>query len=503
MPRTLRPALLLSLILCFDIAAAADPWAAPGDMALRHDLQVLADAGVLASPVLTWPISWSTIQNDLDGYRAADQPLRAYVANALERVRRRLAAVRSADGIELETHLAANSSQRWFRTFESQPREEFEAGAGASWIGERFAGRLQFTYATDADDDEDARWDDSYLAMVIGNHVLSYGRIERWWGPGWEGSLIYGTNQRPIPTFALERRQAVPFETKWLSWIGPWTYSLTYGELEHGRTVKNANLLGFRVAFRPINDLEFALTRTAQWCGNDRPCDLDSLWDLIKGDDNVGSEGIDSDNEPGNQLAAIDIRWSSPFSDLPFALYTQWTAEDESSGTPSRWIAQFGAEMWGSTRLNWIGGDYRFHVEYTDSATSFYKDTIKFDTAYEHSIYRDGYRYRDRSIGHGMDNDGQMLSFGGLLVDVDGASWNVLLRWIRVNRGGRIPNRNQVSQEELDVRNFEISRKQRLRVLGRDFGAIDVGGAYYYLDNKTSGGDDDSWKAFLQWSFDL
>ena len=503
MPRSSRPALLLCLLLLMQTASAADPWAVPGDMALRHDLQTLADAGVLGSPVMTWPIPWSTIQNDLASYSAPDQPLRAYVANALERVRRRLSVAKRADGIEIETQLASNSSQSWFRTFESTPREEFEAGAGASWIGERFAGRLQVTYAPDAEDDEDLRWDGSYLAVVLGNHILSGGRIERWWGPGWEGSLIYGNNQRPIPTIALERRQALAFESKWLSWIGPWTYSLTYGELEHGRTVPNANILGFRVAFRPINDLEIALTRTAQWCGNDRPCDLDSLWDLIKGDDNVGSEGIDDDNEPGNQLAAIDLRWNSPIGDLPYAVYTQWTAEDEASGTPSRWIAQFGAEMWGTTGLKWIGGDYRFHLEYSDTATSFYKDTIKFDTAYEHGIYRDGYRYRDRSIGHAMDNDGQMLTFGGLLVDGGGGSWNALLRWVRVNRGGRIPNRNQVSEEELDVRNFEISRKQALRLFGRDLGSIALGGGYYYLDNKTSGGDDDSWKGFLQWSFDL
>jgi hypothetical protein len=503
MPKLVRPAILLCLILCFEAVSAADPWAAPGDMALRHDLQVLADAGVLGSPVLTWPIPWSTIQNDLSGYVAGDVPLNQYVANALERVRRRLASASNANGIELETQLASNSSQSWFRTFESMPREEFEAGASGSWIGKRFAARLQMTYAADADDDEDLRWDGSYLAVVLGNHILSAGRIDRWWGPGWEGSLIYGTNQRPVPTIALERRQALPFKTKWLSWIGPWTYSLSIGELEHGRTVPNANLLGFRVAFRPVNDVEIALTRTAQWCGNDRPCDLDSLWDLIKGDDNVGSEGIDTDNEPGNQLAAIDIRWNSPFSNLPYALYTQWTAEDESSGTPSRWTAQIGAEVWGSTGLPWIGGDYRFHVEYADTATSFYKDTIRFDTAYEHGIYSDGYRYRDRVIGHAMDNDGQMVTFGGLLVDAGGGSWNALLRWIRVNRGGAIPNRNQVSQEELDVRNFEISRKQRLAVFGRDLGAVAIGGGYYYLDNKTSGGDDDSWKAFLQWSFDL
>ena len=47
MPRSSRPALLLCLLLLMQTASAADPWAAPGDMALRHDLQTLADAGVL------------------------------------------------------------------------------------------------------------------------------------------------------------------------------------------------------------------------------------------------------------------------------------------------------------------------------------------------------------------------------------------------------------------------------------------------------------------------
>jgi len=43
----------------------ADPWAKPGDLALRHDIQLLADAGIIRSPVNTWPIPWATIAADL------------------------------------------------------------------------------------------------------------------------------------------------------------------------------------------------------------------------------------------------------------------------------------------------------------------------------------------------------------------------------------------------------------------------------------------------------
>ena len=35
----------------------ADPWLAPGDATLRHDLQWLADEGVFTAPTTTWPLA--------------------------------------------------------------------------------------------------------------------------------------------------------------------------------------------------------------------------------------------------------------------------------------------------------------------------------------------------------------------------------------------------------------------------------------------------------------
>ena len=48
----------LSVCACLVMAnAEADPWLAPGDEGLRSDIELLADAGILHSPVTTWPIS--------------------------------------------------------------------------------------------------------------------------------------------------------------------------------------------------------------------------------------------------------------------------------------------------------------------------------------------------------------------------------------------------------------------------------------------------------------
>ena len=53
------------LIAVIPFTASAEPWAPPGDLVLRHDVQRLADAGIIQSPVTTWPITWATLDYDV------------------------------------------------------------------------------------------------------------------------------------------------------------------------------------------------------------------------------------------------------------------------------------------------------------------------------------------------------------------------------------------------------------------------------------------------------
>ena len=54
------------------------------------------------------------------------------------------------------------------------------------------------------------------MAARLGNWSASLGQVERWWGPGWDGSLVLSTNARPIPAIAVDRRIPEPFNTKWV-----------------------------------------------------------------------------------------------------------------------------------------------------------------------------------------------------------------------------------------------------------------------------------------------
>jgi hypothetical protein len=468
-------------------ATQAGPWLAPGDLALRHDVQLLADAGLIDAPVTTWPLSWGDISRGLVETRTAD--LTAAEAAALARVRERAREAMRIDTLQIDARLAVAERPRQLRTFEATPRESAELASGVAWTGERFAWNLQAQKVAGADDGKSFRLDGSYAGVVLGNYKFSAGVMERWWGPGWEGSLILSNNARPIPAFSIERNFSDPFETKWLSWIGPWTASLVYGQLERDRAVPNARFFGLRLAFKPLGDLEIGLSRSAQWCGSGRPCDGGTFTDLLLGRDNRGND-VTLANEPGNQLAGFDARWASPFSDLPYALYGQLIGEDEAGGFPSEYLGLFGVEVWGA-REAW--GSWRAHLEYADTACGSVGSDPKFDCGYNHGIYSDGYRYRDRSIGHSIDNDARILSLGISLVRPDGDSWNFLVRGGDLNRAGLPDPVNSVAATAQTLANIEISHSKAYA-----FGIVDFGiGADRIEDEATSDSSSDV-RAFVQ-----
>ena len=346
-----RTALVVSLLA--PGSALAGPWIAPGDPGLRHDIQVLSDAGVITSPILAWPLSWSSVAGDLTDAVSRDD-LDASQQAALTRLTHRMRDETRVREVRRTATLTAAAEPTRVRNFTATPRGELEAKAELDWTGERFAVRLAVTAADGDDvDDQDWRLDGSYGAVVIGNWMISAGAQERWWGPGWDSSLILSTNARPPKAFALQRNYPAPFKWKWLSWIGPWSTSVVWGQLEDGRAVPNTRLFGWQVNFRPLPDLEVSLERTAQWCGSGRPCGFDTFVDLLLGRDNQGDEGVDRAEEPGNQLAGLSLRWASPVGDAPYAVYAQFTGEDEASDLPSKFLGLGGIEYWGTFRETW------------------------------------------------------------------------------------------------------------------------------------------------------
>jgi len=306
----------------------------------------------------------------------------------------------------------------------------------------------------DAEDGQTFRPDGSYVAASLGNWMLSAGYLDRWWGPGWQGGLILSTNARPVPALSIDRNQSTPFDVPVLRWLGPWRLSTFMGQLESDRDYSNALLWGFRMEFRPHPTLQIAASRTAQWCGEDRPCGLDTFWDLLTGNDNADAS-LPKDQEPGNQLGGFDVRWSWPGSRVPLALYAQGIGEDEAGFLPSKYLGLFGAEVWGDL----AGGSWRGHVEYADTACDFLNDPPEFGCAYTHGIYTSGYRYRGRVQGHSMDADGESIGVGLLFIEQSGHRWDLLVRDVKVNRAGVAPA-HSLADGPATVRDITVTREQ-------------------------------------------
>jgi hypothetical protein len=448
----------------FCITAHADPWLPPGNEGLRSDIQLLADAGILRGPVTTWPMSWPDIARDV--ISAEEKGLDVDTAAALARVR--LLARRASDNgfAGLGIRVSGSYEPGTLRGFADTPREEGEVAMRASWLTEHFAVNLQGSYVVDPDDNKDWRADGSYLGVNFGNFMLSAGFMERWWGPGWDGSLILSTNARPIPTITLERNYTDPFQTKWLSWLGPWRASIAMGQMEsHDVPVPDVQFFAARINFKPRPWLEFGLTRTAQWCGGDRPCDWDTFVDMALGNDNT-VEGGDQEDEPGNQMAGYDMRLRSPWKRLPLVFYTQWIGEDEAGGLPSKFLGQFGLETWGSAGF----GGWRARFEYADTTCNFSREEPQYNCAYRNSIYPQGYTYRGRIIGHSMDNDSRMYTLGGILTLARGDVVSATLRRVELNRDG---GPHSISEVPLDVDNVELRYSR-----GGDLGTFSLGIGY-------------------------
>ena len=469
----------------------AAPQAQPGDVGLRHDIQVLADYGAISGPVTTWPISWDAVLADLEYVRANDIVLPNNVMPTFERVLARAQREARRGQASFGASLAIAEEPANIRGFSDTPRARGELGAGVAWFSERFTLDLNISAVDKPADGKDVRPDGSQLGVDVGNWSVAASTMGRWWGPGWDGNLILSNNARPIPAFVIGRNRTTAPTPKWISWLGPWDMSIIWGQLESERAVPDARFFGMRLNIRPLRGLEIGLSRTAQWCGQGRPCGADTFWDLFLGKDNVGDAGTNLENEPGNQMAGFDARWTNMWFGTPVSLYGQMIGEDEAGGFPSRYLAQFGIEGSGITRGQ---TSYRWFMEGAATSCDAVKGTVLYGCAYRQGIYQSGYTYYGRVIGHGLDNDARVVSAGAVVVGADGRSWQVVGRIGELNRVGSDPNHSvAVNPEDLASIDLQYSFPSKI-------GTFDIGAGYERREELASGIESSDTRGFLRWT---
>jgi hypothetical protein len=400
-------------------AAAADalPFLPPGDARLRHLVQLEDDEGSMPLAT-TWPIPTLDLPEDVrTTLYSLQQP---------------------GTSADAGWFVSGAVKPTQIRTFDDTPRAPGEAGLQAGWATGGYAGgALKMSYAVNPQDGMHYRFDDSYASWRFGNWWVSAGQQQRWWGPGWDGSLILSNNARPMPSVALDRASSEPFQTKWLSWIGPWRLTTFMGlEDYHNPEWPNPLFWGIRGTVRPLRDIEIGLSRTAQWC-RVGVCSLHTFGDVLLGKDNSGVN-ISAAEQPGNQELAWDLRWH--LGSLPAAIYYQINGETVDSRTPllprpRQTTDLIGLEFWSRTKG---AGGWRGFLEWAGTTcgelSTNSTDQPNFNCAYNNNIVTWGYYYRGRVIGDSLQGDGRLLTLGGLYLDGSNRSWELRLRKGQLNR---------------------------------------------------------------------
>ena len=406
------------------------------DQNLRTDLNWLNQQGVIQISTSTWPLSGDEIE------RALSQ---ANISNTTqEKVINSVRAALKADNHPVKVGLFAETDQKNIpQAFGDKQKSQYQAALEFNAGGENWDAKIRVNAEKDPliDNGHDVNVEGSYLAGKLWNQWVVAGQIPTWWGPGHDGSLIRGDASRPVYGVTMQRAEQNAFETKWLSWIGPWQYQVFAGQLDDYKAIPDAKLLGLRVTAQPLPYLELGASRTLQWGGKGRSESWDSLWNAIKANDNV----YDGDDDRSNQIAGFDGRLNlQQLVNIPIGIYGQYVGEDEAGKLPSKKMYLAGMD-YSSIYKNM---PYQLYLEWADTRTN---GDVK-GISYNHYIYTDGYYQHGYPLAHAMGGDGQMVSVGGD---------------IRVDIMNRISGRvlfAKVNQSNLDI-NQAFPEKDEIKAL--------------------------------------
>ncbi|WP_188151189.1 capsule assembly Wzi family protein [Teredinibacter waterburyi] len=355
-------------------SALADPWVNTGDERTRHHLQMLASSGKLNVPLNTWPVMWIDIKQALDEIKVEE--LSKAEVWSYRYLKHSLALAQRPATTKAQLNL--NNSPQAFTAFADDSREQASASVSLSEQSENHASKIQANIYYDAVDGDKYSFDGSYSALALGNWVLGIAAIDRWWGPGWQSSLILSNATRPAQGLFLQRKSTEAFSSAGLNLLGPWSLTLIANQLEGSRQVKNTKLVGARLNIKPIPILELGLSRSALWGGKGQPESGQSFIDALTGSDT------------NKQLLSYDAQLQLPIvKGISASIYGQLLRESSNTTNgDTNQSSLAGVELIYST------GFVQSHITLEQS------DTFGDDNqAYSHSTYQTGYQNNGRPLG--------------------------------------------------------------------------------------------------------
>ena len=168
--------LLSALLLLSSSSLQAAWWVEPNDLALRADIQLLSDTGVILQPITTYPLMWVGLKQDMD--KADQSKFSTIQVSAFERVN--AAYTKDHRSVNTKIELAAASDPTRFIGFGQDYRDKAQTAVNAEVTQDWYSGRLSASYHYDPIDGNSTRLDNSFAAVMLGNWIVSAGAQQKY-----------------------------------------------------------------------------------------------------------------------------------------------------------------------------------------------------------------------------------------------------------------------------------------------------------------------------------
>jgi hypothetical protein len=236
---------------------------------------------------------------------------------------------------------------------------------------------------------------DTYALTKIANWDFSFGKQSLWWGPNRGGSLLLSNNAEPICMFRVARD--VPLTLPWMfQRLGPVKMEAFFGQLAGNHFPPRPFFHGERISVKPTENLEFGISRTAEFGGVGRPLTIGAIINSYFG--LHPSEDYPASQNPGQRNGGFDIAYRAPGLRNWLALYATLMSRDDITPLfaffPVRALMSTGFYVSHFPHVPRL--DFRFEGVTTDPRNGGDK-TGHF--AYWEHFYRDDYTNKNNLIG--------------------------------------------------------------------------------------------------------
>ena len=223
------------------------------------------------------------------------------------------------------------------------------------------------------------------------NISFSLGRQSFWWGPGYHGSLVLSNNAFPLTAFRIRSNSSYEFPG-FLEKLGKWRTDFFLAQLGGEQNIKRPKFSGLRQEWSPASWLSFGGSHTIIF-GGEGAREFDGF-DLFSAYFKNESGNIE---ETENHVAGWDWQLKIPRFNpwIPFShgikLYGEYAFEDAGFDLNLLTLKASASHLHGLYIADLFRiRDLDFRVEFAQIDPG----------AYEHFLYRTGYRHKGELLGY-------------------------------------------------------------------------------------------------------